>query len=157
MSKTAKDLSNAIKQLIGSSDKVIATVTSVDKAKSCCDVEVDGNELGNVRLQAIVKENVKGCKLYPAVGSKVVIEQLNNKGDWMVTMLSEIEEVLFEVATTKLQQKEDGLLIKKGDDTLKQALTLIVESVQPIVVLYGNNPDYVKLNQALTKINNLLK
>lgn len=157
MSKTAKDLSKAIKQLVGSSDKVIATVTSVDKTLSCCDVEIDGNELGNIRLQAIVKENVKGCKYYPAVGSKVVVEQLNDKGDWMVTMLSEIEEVLFEVGTCKYQLKANGFLIKKGDDTLKQVLTLLVESIQPIVVVYGNNPNYVKLNQALTKINNLLQ
>ena len=155
--KAAKDLSNAIKQLVGSSDKVIATVTSVDKDKSCCDVEIDGNELGNIRLQAIVKENVKGCKYYPAVGSKVVVEQLNDKGDWMVTMLSEIEEVLFEIGTSKYQLKANGFLIKKGDDTLKQVLTLLVESIQPIVVVYGNNPNYVKLNQALTKINNLLQ
>lgn len=52
----------------------------------------------------------------------------------------------------------DGqLLVQKGGDTLKQALVLIVEAVQPIVVLYGNNPVYSKLAEALTKINALLK
>jgi hypothetical protein len=113
--KTAKDLSKAIKQLVGNSDKVIATVTSVDKNLSCCDVEIDGNELGNVRLQAIVKENVKGCKLYPAVGSKVVVEQLNDKGDWMVTMLSEIEEVLFEVGDLSFKMNAEGIVFNGGD------------------------------------------
>ncbi len=40
-------------------------------------------------------------------------------------------------------------------DSLKDILTLILKAVQPILVLYGNNPDYAKLTQALTKINNL--
>jgi phage baseplate assembly protein gpV len=46
--------------------------------------------------------------------------------------------------------------IKKGDDTLKQALTLINEAVTQIVVLYGNNPNYTKLLQAQQIINNIL-
>ena len=51
---------------------------------------------------------------------------------------------------------DEHLLVEKDGDTLKQALTLIVEAVQPIVVIYGNNPIYSKLSEALTKINNLL-
>jgi phage baseplate assembly protein gpV len=58
--------------------------------------------------------------------------------------------------TVSLNSSDGKLLLQKGTDTLKQALTLIVEAVQPIVVLYGNNPVYTKLTQALTKINNLL-
>ncbi len=56
----------------------------------------------------------------------------------------------------QLNATDGKLLVQKGADTLKQALTLIVEAVQPIVVLYGNNPVYAKLTQALAKINNLL-
>ena len=43
------------------------------------------------------------------------------------------------------------------NDTMKEVMTLIIEAVQQIVVLQGNNPNYVKLTQALVKVNNLLR
>lgn len=145
MSKTAKDLSNAIKALFGNSDSIIATVTSVDKNKSCCDVEVDGNELGDVRLQAIVKENVKGCKIYPAIGSKVVVEQLNDKGDWMVSMFSEVEEVLYEVGDSSFKMNAEGVLFNGGSlgGLLKLAasverLNLIEESINDLKQVFAS-------------------
>jgi phage baseplate assembly protein V len=53
---------------------------------------------------------------------------------------------------------QDGkFTISAGDDSVKDALTLIIEAVQQIVVIQGNNPDYDKLSQALTKVNNIFK
>jgi phage baseplate assembly protein V len=53
---------------------------------------------------------------------------------------------------------QDGqFTINVGDDSLKDALTLIIQAVQQIVVMYGNNPDYTKLSEALTKVNNIFK
>ena len=126
MSKTAKDLSRAIKALVGNSDLIIATVTSIDKNKSCCDVEIYGNELGEVRLQSIVKENVKGCKIYPSIGSKVVVEQLNDKGDWMVSMYSEVEEILYEVGDSSFEITSQGIVFNNGSlgGLLKLAATV---------------------------------
>lgn len=45
----------------------------------------------------------------------------------------------------------------QGSDGKKisDLLTLIVQAIQPILVIYGNNPDYSKLSQALTQIQNL--
>ena len=47
--------------------------------------------------------------------------------------------------------------IKNPTVTLKVILTEIVQAVQQIVVLQGNNPDYTKLAKAITDINNLLR
>lgn len=53
---------------------------------------------------------------------------------------------------------QDGkFTITVDDDSLKDALTLIIQAVQQIMVMYGNNPDYGKLSQALTKVNNIFK
>ena len=53
---------------------------------------------------------------------------------------------------------QDGkFTITVDDDSLKDALTLIIQAVQQIVIMYGNNPDYTKLSEALTKVNNIFK
>lgn len=53
---------------------------------------------------------------------------------------------------------QDGkFTISVDNDSLKDALTMLIEAVQQIVVMYGNNPDYTKLSQALTKVNNIFK
>lgn len=46
--------------------------------------------------------------------------------------------------------------LKKGSDTLLTALTDLIGAIEPILVIYGNNPDFVKLQSAKTKLNNLL-
>ncbi|HJU46360.1 MAG TPA: hypothetical protein VJ647_06215 [Chitinophagaceae bacterium] len=53
---------------------------------------------------------------------------------------------------------QDGkFAITVDGNSLKDALTLIIQAVQQIVVMYGNNPDYGKLSEALTKVNNIFK
>lgn len=157
--KQAKDLMNAIKTLAGGSDMVLATVVSVDKALGCCDIDVDEIEFGNVRLQAIIKADTKGCKTFPAVGSKVVIEQMNNKGDWMVSLYSEVEEVLNEIGTSIFKMNAEGFVVKKGEDNLRNVIDdfmgqvkALNSQVQSIVVSpgYGVTPNV----SALTAINN---
>ena len=62
---------------------------------------------------------------------------------------------------------EDGALVEydkaahkfkvlaSNGESLKDIFTLIIQSVQPILVIYGNDPDFAKLTQALTKVNNM--
>jgi hydroxypyruvate isomerase len=157
MSKTAKDLATAIKLIAGVTDALVVTVVSVDKTNNTCEVDIDGSELGSVQLQAVIKENVKGCRMYPAEGSKVVIEAMNDKGGYMVSLYSEIEEVVNEIGDTMYQMNADGHTIKKGDDNLKQALKLIIEAAQQVMVLYGNNIGFAKLLQANEIIENVLE
>lgn len=53
---------------------------------------------------------------------------------------------------------QDGkFTISVDNNSLKDALTLIIQAVQQIMVMQGNNPDYAKLSQALTKVNNIFK
>ena len=47
--------------------------------------------------------------------------------------------------------------IKNNSVSVKTIITEIIQAVQQIVVLQGNNPDYAKLTQALTDTNNLFQ
>lgn len=70
--------------------------------------------------------------------------------------VDEITEMVMQIDNVRFNVDAAGFLLQKDSDTLKQILTLIVQSILKAFVLQGNNPDYVKLQQALAKINNLL-
>ncbi|MDI3319126.1 hypothetical protein [Pinibacter soli] len=153
--KQARELVQAFKDIVGKDVNIFpATVKSVDKESNTCVVDFEELDLGGVRLQSIEKAT-KGLTIYPAIGSVVLVQRLTDE-DYFICMFSEIDQVVIKTDETVFEVK-DGVLVKKGDDTLKDALLLIVQAVQQITVLYGNNPDYAKLQQAVTKINNILK
>jgi hypothetical protein len=61
------------------------------------------------------------------------------------------------IGSVQLLVNETGVVIKKGDDNLLQALQLLIESVLQISIIYGNNPNFMKLNESLRIIQNILK
>lgn len=154
--RQAKELVAAIKNITEPGDQVqLGTVVTVDKDNATCEVEINDLEIGEVRLQATIKAGQKGFKVFPLPGSWVLVQKLGKQGNFFITMVSEVDDVLLEVGATKLQVYK-GILLKKDNDTLKQIVTLLIEAVNTIVVIQGTNPDRVKLQQALTKANNLL-
>ncbi|MBS1641541.1 MAG: hypothetical protein JSR11_03600 [Bacteroidetes bacterium] len=133
---------------------IICKVTNVDGLTCECE-PINGNApIADVRL--IADETESKYVLVPKVESIVVIQLINDNAGY-VSMVSEVSEVLYKINDVYYSANSDGFLLKKGEDTLKQIITLIIQSVQQIVVLYGNNPDYEKLLQALNKTNNLLR
>lgn len=157
--KQAKELYNALRDVLNTGEDIFpAVVTALDKSLFTCDVVFDGLDLGGVRLQSIVKDGVKGVQVFPALGSVVLVKRINDT-EYFVTMYSDVESVLMRVADKSYTLNNYGHLIAgtNGADTLLQVITLVIEAVTQIAVLYGNNPDYTKLSQALEKANNILQ
>ena len=155
--KQAAELVNVLKNILGNPDAVFpATVAAVDKEKNVCDVVYSEMEIGEVRMQAIIKAGTKGLKVYPAANSTVLVQRLGDKGEFFICMVSEIESVVIEADTTVMEVK-DGFLFQKDADTLRDALVTFIEAVEAIVVMQGRNPDWLKLATAKTKIQNILK
>jgi hypothetical protein len=135
-----------------------------------CDcTPIDGDaDIFDVRM--IAHDSTKFFVMIPKVDSYVVVNFLNKQAAF-ISMVSEITEIKFKIGTTYYSADDTGFLIKKDNDTMKEMIQLMlethqltIEAVQQIVVLYGNNPDYSKLvqgltkkGQALTKMNNLLR
>ncbi|MCG8399699.1 hypothetical protein LWS67_24740, partial [Bacillus atrophaeus] len=61
------------------------------------------------------------------------------------------------IDNTLLKVNAEGISISKGEDSLIDVLTLIIDAVSEIMVLYGKNPNYLKLTEAKMKLNNILK
>jgi hypothetical protein len=114
MSKAAKDLMNAIKNMASNVDLITASVVSVDKSNNCCDVSIDGDELGSVRLQAVIDVDKKGCRMYPAINSTVLIQPMDDKGNWVVALYSELQEIVFEIGDMQMVMNAEGVFFNGG-------------------------------------------
>jgi hypothetical protein len=140
----------------GPAATMLATVVSVDANAFTCVLDDDGLEYEDVQLRPVLDGN-ESLTLLPKVGSWVLAIRIENTEDWMVLAAGEFSGFRIKIGTTEFYQDATGFILKKGADTMKQLLTLIIEAIEPVMVMYGNNPNFVKLAQAKTMVNNLLK
>jgi len=140
----------------GKTYPLLCEVIDVHDADGTIDVKpVNEPEFFDVRVNTEVNPD-KGIKQMPKKGSNVFIIPVNAETG-IVVLASELTSWALTIASAKLEQTEDGLLIAKGEDTLRDALELIIDAVLTTVVVQGTNPDQAKLNQAKSIIQNLLR
>lgn len=159
MGKENEDIKNELAKFAGKyapAAIISAVVQSINADDTIVVVTGSGLEIDDARLKSVVKDGNKFI-LVPKVQSTVLIGRIEESEEWSVLMVEEIDKFLLKIGTVSVDVNATGFELKKGTDTLKQILVLLVEAIQPIVVIYGNNPNYTKLTQALTKINNLLR
>ena len=143
--KLAKELVKALKQVSEGNDLVfLAIVISVNKNNDTCEVLYNEMEIGEVRIKAIM-ESVKGISIYPALNSYVLVHRLGNKGEFFISMYSEVEQVIYKIDNT-IFTIQDGFLIKKNEDTLKLIFDDLIEQIKAIVVPTNVGPSGNPLN-----------
>jgi hypothetical protein len=156
--KQIRSLLKTMAAEVGPDFSMLAQVKSVDEGAMTCDLfdEESGLDFYDVRLRPVLDGN-EAVTLIPKVNTWVLAVKIEDSEDWMIVACGEVDKWRLKVGEATVEQDATGLLIGKGSDTVKQALTLICEAVQQIVVMQGTDPNYGKLTQALTKINNLLR
>jgi hypothetical protein len=151
------NIKDLVRQLMNEGTEERGIVCKATKVNGMnCECEpINGNApLLDVRL--VADDSANKFVLIPKVDSIVIVEFLNEAAGY-VSMVSEVSEVRYKIGDTWFSANVDGFEIKKGADSVKEIIQLIIESQQNIMVLYGNNPDFVKLGQALTKLNNVFR
>jgi len=143
---------------VGPSPTMLATVQSVNEAEATCVLwdEETALEYYDVRLRPVL-DGKESITIFPKAGSCGLAVRLENTEEWMVVACSEADKWRLKTGEAIIEQDATGLQIKKQNDTLRQALELIIQAVMNVVVIQGTNPDYTKLQQALTKIQNILR
>jgi len=146
-----------IQQLAESGDKLTSLVCRVKSVDGyTCDVEPINGDADILAVRLVADEKDDFFVLVPKVDSLVIVSFLNETAAY-VSMFSEVSEIKYKIGTAQYSVKESGFMMKKGADTIKDVIRLIIEGVQQILVVQGNNPDYAKLTQALTKLNNIMQ
>ncbi len=159
MSEVLEDIKNELGAFAGQyAPKIIkpATVTAVNADDTVAIEFSNGKTVDDARLKAVIKDGNK-VLLIPKVNSTVLVGKIENSDEYVVLVVDEITELKAVIDTTVYSINTNGFLFKKGADTLLQALILFVEAIEPIIIIEGRNPDRVKLAQAKTKLNNLLR
>ena len=136
---------------------VSATVTAINDDDTVAIVLADGNPVEDARLKSIVLNGLAKAIIVPAVDSQVLLASIENSGEYVVIAESEIQEIVAKINDANYSFTSDGFLIKKGNDTLLAALLNIIEAVQQVAIVYGNNPNFDKLATATTQLQNILR
>lgn len=133
-----------------------ATVTAVNENDTIALLFSDDSTVDDARLKAVVNDGNK-VLFIPAVGSNVLVAKIENSEEYIVIAVDEISDIIYVIDDVQYEISADGFLIKKGDDTLKDALVTFIEAVEAIIVMQGRNPDRIKLSEAKNKIQNILR
>lgn len=133
-----------------------ATVQSVNDDHTCVCEFSEGAVVDDVRLKSVVKDG-NHFIVFPAVNSTVLVGAIENSREYVVLSVDEVNKVVGKFGTLDFELDATGLSLKKGVYDFKEAMVKLVQSVQQIVVVHGNNPNYVKLSEALLAFQNLLK
>ncbi len=152
--KGTQRLRRYFQDLTNSEVYYMGSVKSVDKEKDTCTVEVDGLEYKNIQLSA-TKEGTKGQKLYPKVGSDVVVEKITSDTH-AVRLFSEIEAFVIEINGLKFEAAE-LFEIKKGNETLLKILQDVIREVSLILPTQGTPPNVPALMEISLRAAQLLK
>jgi hypothetical protein len=128
-----------------------ATVIAVDADQFTCDVELDGIELYEVRLRAIVSEN-SSIDVLPKVGSSVIVAKMADD-DFFVIACDEISSWSAKIENTVVSVDSSGIEISRGDESLEKLLTDLVSAVLTIAAA----KDAAALIRLKTRIKTLLK
>lgn len=130
----------------------VCTVKRVDGL--VCDVEPINGDAPILDVRLVADESENKFVLVPKVGSIVVVQFITKEAAYL-SMVSEVSQVLWKIGDSYLSCTDQGFVVKKGDDDLKDVLSLIIEAVETIIVMQGRNPDRVKLATAKEKVNNI--
>lgn len=142
---------------VGPRPSLLATVKRVDEDKMTCTLEDDdGVEFYQVRLRPVL-DGKEALTIFPKPGAWALALRVENDDDWVIVATGEADKWRLKIAETVLEQDKSGLLVQQGEDSLLQVIELIIEAAMGIVVVQGRNPDYVKLQQALTKVKKILR
>ncbi len=156
--KDAQELHNALKTMFGESDQVFpAIVKTVDKNTCLCTIDVDELEMVDVRLRAYAEAGKKGVKIFPKVGSLVLVQKLGDKEELFITLYSEVDEIIYQIYNCEFGMNTQGFKVKNGSNDLKDIIQKIIDATKQIVVMQGTSPDYAKLNDAGNQLNNLMQ
>ena len=135
---------------------LLTVVSRNDDLNTLIAKDDDDVEYVDIRLRAVLTDT-QSITIYPSIGSWILCARVESDHDWFVNWSEQIDKINIVVGNCILESDGTKWSIKNNEASLLDILTNIIAATQQIVVLYGNNPDYVKLQTASSLLNNLLQ
>jgi len=128
-----------------------AVVLDVNAEDFTCDIELGEIRVYGVRLRAVVSDN-QSIDVLPKVGTQVIVGKID-EGDYIVFSCDEISLYRVTTGLTVLTMDTTGVLIQKGEESLKKILTDLVNGVLSVAA----PKDVPTITRLVLRINDLLK
>lgn len=133
---------------------MLATVTSVNEGEFTCVLDDDGAEYEDVRLRPVLDGN-ESITVFPKVGTWALAVRIEEEEDWMVIAVGEADKIkslaeseIKSIVGTSEFTIDDGFLMKKGAETLKEIMDDLLEGIQQLTVNTNVGPSSVPINIA---------
>lgn len=151
--------------LIPKTDVIVAKVTAINQDLTVNVVDVEDNEIFDVRFRAVIDGSEDGIIAYPAVNSWVCVANIGcGDSDHVVVAMSEITKVTVTIGTTVFEVDSTGVSIERGAEDLKSLLTDLLTAITQLTVTCAaaGSPSSPPINLAAftslqTRLNSLLK
>lgn len=144
-------------------DTTVMEVLSVDKQNGTCTCFDGEMEHYDVRLSAIIDESMQKFYLYPVVGSTVLVTPIDEDYSMQfIAAVSEVEQMYFGVGACKLEIDQQGFLLQKENETLKQLMSDLLQAIKAMTFTTNSGPTIKLINAAQftaieNRFNNFLK
>ncbi|WP_055394754.1 hypothetical protein [Flagellimonas eckloniae] len=94
----------------------------------------------------------------PKVGSKCLLGIIGNHSAFTFLIEAEhVEEMTVVSNETELTVKEDGLVVRKANESLKDVLNDFIDEVNKIIVINGTTINKVAVTEIKQRLNTILK
>ncbi len=152
-----KELQDGFKRL---KERGISTfsgdVIGVDKKEGTCSINDGEIEYTDVRLASVVNGRNDVFYIFPKIGSSVLVSPINEDLTALyVESYSEIEEMLLNIGTTKLQVTDEGFVIECKTENLGKVLDETFDEIKKTFTQNGlafNIPIFEALKLRLNSI-----
>lgn len=140
-------------------DTTVMEVRSINRQNGTC-VCYDGElEHYDVRLSAIIDEKKQKFYVFPKRGSTVLVTPIDADYNMQfVSAVAEAEELFFCAGNTEFRINQEGFLLKKEQETLKQLMLDLISAIKAMKFTTNMGPTIKLINEAqFTAVENRFK
>lgn len=149
MGKQEEQLLDALRSHSRTADQVfVADVVSVNQDEDTIDIDIDGLEVGPVRLRSIIDSQGNRVVVYPVVGSMVLIGRIGTSDEMYVQAVGIIDKIMIRIGDMSFEATGDGFKYNDAThttanaDILKTQLNKLSKRVDDILnALKSASPD----------------
>lgn len=119
--------------------------------------DLSGVEYPDVRKRAAIEDKDSGLIITPVTGSSVIVSRLGSSDELFIEMFSEIESIKIKKNETHLLIDQNGYRVERGGENLGKCLSDLVDELNKIVIIYGNDINRGAMNSIKNRIQKILQ
>jgi hypothetical protein len=136
----------------------VAIVENNYPEKEYVDVRnLSGTLYPQVRKRAAIENSTLGIIITPSEGSSVIVSRLESSDELFIEMFSRFDTISVTTGSTHLLIDSEGYTVEKAGENLGRCLGDLIDELNKIVIIYGNDINRQAMNAIKNRIQTILK